>query len=1839
VTVTNIRLAGRAATFKMPMMKVAKENENHAKLEHQTNSDIVVTKCDNRVINIMQFDMRNFDFSTFLFLMNKSAISLSNEKTTKQLFKKAMHNFYARFKLFHRLHARAFILTPIFLYEIKVSNLMVVDIVSTINFFLKVAGFDPVNYEERELLRENYSSVSNALVNDAVENKYSEWLQHLFTHYHEDHALLKVVAPIERQMFSTTLTPSDEMVDMVEEVKNAASQLPNKEERDRWFDEIKTMHSSIRDKVPTASNWNTLVDNSTTLTQAFEKIANVVPEVKQGAGSIRMLTDQFLKLEQESQRALKVADSFTILAKDVAVCSLIAWSLYHYDTSRTMSSFVMMAVSATAGVYICQTKEARAFLVGSGVFAIWHLIRESHAWTHYEVEKQSGLLDVSSTLSALTTFLTSIKWSSLPRKILDIIRLCKELPDFIMQVFELLKGFANSIWLTFYKTPLFSAKGDFNEGYLENVKHIFSAYTNDDLQYTFDEAQLVDSLIEQTKHYMNECKKFGDRKLLDSNFKVLRDIQRDLSDLRYSKGGSRQEPVVILLEGVPGTKKTVWQRNIAVALVKMFKQHVTDQSREIYVKPAGDYWSMYKNQFVCCFDDFGQVRDSLGDPREKGDLINMYNTAPFPLNMNENEDKGKTFFTSEFIIMTANEGWSTSPSIISEEALKRRVDLRISVIRDVKNPPVNDTGIEVLIPENYSFNVYPIGGEPRNNQTFQDVLDLAAAKYKIKQKHYQVFQRVQKDVIGEVKMSQNVEEELEAKLKEVEEKISSTIDNYRIFNTNQVQRQSSDEKTEVDIQMQFLDEFNQMLDEKIKIHADLAEIDRVIPKCKIRIPAMRDERKVYNDQAFQCQFYPDVEEMEFEAAKKIIAAYTHIEEPDKSIIPRQDLAFLELHYGINRTHLFLTELQWARSMFGLPKDEPLREYVNGISRKTRGYYFTVISVLMCIWMQDRQAFFYCHVDSTFCLKELVQMRGFEDVIPLSDWRLALKRANKSVRNFFTENFQPLTDVVTRIEDSISDKIITYLGVGSFSRDDVKRFVRYATGVMSLVAVVSPMLGVLVPYFMKRKEGQEQSSQPFFKTDKAPPKTSLKEAIRSAAISRQSSSVMPVVTKLESSAAILSISTGTLNHTLGKVFFLDTGMFIIPLHFYQDILELDNFKVIIDDGDIKTELEKEDMFGEVAVVETAQLEFVIVKSPKLKKTRRNVLENFVTRDQIAKFPGEFTIAIRPYTEKSTMMSSAHIGSFKYSGKTVDKMIKYQVNTGKGDCGSMIYAMLPTLGSSIICGIHDAGTPKGCTAVMASAYIITREDIIEACEQFSDASSFVEVQGNPCQAAFSHSPYGVSRIVPSPLFSLVREATEYPTKFPAKLLPNKETGQDPLKIGLAKYKDYPKNFCEKTLDFAVADLIDEFLEFPYYIRYGSRVPYKESFYGDPMCEQMRSIPTSTSGGYPYKFTDRTVKQRLKEEGPDGPTYAKETSRLEETVLKLRTGKRPEFVYTLNLKDEIRFWQKVQEFSTRIFLGTPYDLCWLKKSFFGEFMIFMQVDCIQKGTAMAVNPHSTDWKRIMQRLSELVPSYDYAVCQDFDYAHFDGSNSKLLMQQVVHVINSWYAHHGIDQDNDIREMLFREVYNFKYINQTEIVEMNSSLPSGSYLTLLINCITNRILLRYAFYRKFPGLRYRDHVRDIVLGDDNVVSIHPELVNAWSPVDIANSVSELGFEITLGDKTVVTNSWSSLHNVTFLKRKFTVDSLGIVRAPLDKETMWNTICYSKKGILYRQIFADNIQFFYREMSQHGKATYLHETGRLRRLLQQIPDCNHYPLGIPKEWLYLDKLVRHSPFFAPSEM
>jgi len=160
------------------------------------------------------------------------------------------------------------------------------------------------------------------------------------------------------------------------------------------------------------------------------------------------------------------------------------------------------------------------------------------------------------------------------------------------------------------------------------------------------------------------------------------------------------------------------------------------------------------------------------------------------------------------------------------------------------------------------------------------------------------------------------------------------------------------------------------------------------------------------------------------------------------------------------------------------------------------------------------------------------------------------------------------------------------------------------------------------------------------------------------------------------------------------------------------------------------------------------------------------------------------------------------------------------------------------------------------------------------------------------------------------------------------------------------------------------------------------------------------------------------------------------------------------------------------------------------------------------------------------------------DADFGKWDGTVLAVFIHTIMEVFAEFY-----DGDHAYMiEWLSNTIANSFVLVNDEIYATTHGLPSGTWLTLLLNCLLNKCLTALVIYRYKPDPRVEDvhAVVDFVTGDDKIFGADEELAPYFNLLNIKAVAESLGMDCTNGDKTKITKDSQEFGKLTYVKRHF---------------------------------------------------------------------------------------------------
>jgi len=565
--------------------------------------------------------------------------------------------------------------------------------------------------------------------------------------------------------------------------------------------------------------------------------------------------------------------------------------------------------------------------------------------------------------------------------------------------------------------------------------------------------------------------------------------------------------------------------------------------------------------------------------------------------------------------------------------------------------------------------------------------------------------------------------------------------------------------------------------------------------------------------------------------------------------------------------------------------------------------------------------------------------------------------------------------------------------------------------------------------------------------------------------------------------------------------------------------------------------------------------------------------------------------------------------------LENVWRYAGSYSLGACGSMLFLNNVTqFNSRFILGMHVAGGDGyGASSIILKEWVeLLLEESFPKSKIFDDEiiPSFLidrpaEAQGSmepTHDIAPTHTVSSASRssIVKSRIFGQLPDPFRKVEHFPAKL--HKFTTPegvelDPGLIAIQKYNRLPVFIDVVKLRRAVNSyevLITKHM-YPHE-DYRVTLSVKQCLHS---YEAINTISSSTSPGFPMSLKNQENIKKLYydaciagNEELMNVYFEKIEKLVAERVSLYKDNIRPAIFYKDCLKDEKIPIEKVKIGKTRMFSACEFTMLVMFRMYFGTFMNSYFRANLNVGSAIGVNPYSSDWDDLARRLLRFSNKKTDDCVAAGDYSSFDTSLLPIILNHILGIINRWYGENN--PDNQIRSQLWAEIVNSKHIWENQVFDWKMSMPSGNPLTPVINTMYNNIALRLCYGELFNVETFNDNVYVIALGDDNAFSCSPAVREDFNEVSVQRLMPLFGLKYTSELKAWSTFPFRQITQIEFLKRSFRLDKFhNRWTAPLRKESIFASLNWTQRGPMGDQITTDQISSALRELALHGKEDF----------------------------------------------
>lgn len=591
--------------------------------------------------------------------------------------------------------------------------------------------------------------------------------------------------------------------------------------------------------------------------------------------------------------------------------------------------------------------------------------------------------------------------------------------------------------------------------------------------------------------------------------------------------------------------------------------------------------------------------------------------------------------------------------------------------------------------------------------------------------------------------------------------------------------------------------------------------------------------------------------------------------------------------------------------------------------------------------------------------------------------------------------------------------------------------------------------------------------------------------------------------------------------------------------------------------------------------------------------------------------------------------------------VPATIKYKSQNTFGDCGGPIFIVDPTTRSQKFVGVHVAGSRS--LGIGAAALFANCNFPIEKAHKEEAPGSVtldeIEFDGHSARDFLPSTMREIGRLerpVPSPGLSKIRKSPLYGAWGPAKKAPSilrrvirDGESVDPLANALKRFERPIFDFDERKVDVCVEAAVSDYVSC--IRRRGlklAKIEFEEAVEGIHGHDFKNGLPRTTSAGYPLSQEShpgyKGKQYWLGKDGQrpqDAPGYQDLKTLVDTARTKLEEGERPDFYYTISLKDELLKHAKIDAVKTRIFTGCPLVMLVLFVEYFGDFFSGVMETRLENESAVGINVYSAEWDFLARKHASSEGDIGAG-----DFGGFDISQEALVLKGI----GKWIIANMDDSEHSLaRTILWKEIWNSRHVVGSLIIEWLRALPSGNPGTTIINTIYVSSVFRMcwvtAHNEDLTSIRtFTLHVRLTAYGDDHQYNVIGPVRSIFNERTMPELMAKNGMDYTMENKTeTAVSDFRPITDITFLKRSYRFEPIvGRYVAPLSMETILEMPYWSKKEF-YHEICQTNFHTALRELALHGDSVF--DTWAPIMLKAARERLNLVPMVTSREFLLLE--------------
>lgn len=516
------------------------------------------------------------------------------------------------------------------------------------------------------------------------------------------------------------------------------------------------------------------------------------------------------------------------------------------------------------------------------------------------------------------------------------------------------------------------------------------------------------------------------------------------------------------------------------------------------------------------------------------------------------------------------------------------------------------------------------------------------------------------------------------------------------------------------------------------------------------------------------------------------------------------------------------------------------------------------------------------------------------------------------------------------------------------------------------------------------------------------------------------------------------------------------------------------------------------------------------------------------------------------------------------------IATDVNTRKGDCGSLLIVSDPGHNEGKVIGLHSRATTKN-----AFVRPIQREDYLSIPSQCLEALVVGKVQGEVVGASHPNEPQ-------------LRGKAVYTTFLPTKtrlhrnLVPLGEKVSEPsilsnddirnpglnmLQKEAAKWCETPKEISLELKNILRESVYEVATDFAATLsRNGATLSVmtkREALNKDRHAVQSEPIPMKSSAGYPwnrltteagkhaYLLTDPDTGLRRFQKSVLVQKLHRSIDDLKWAALDSERDYAPP-IFQIFLKDEPLKLKKIygEEPKTRTIAAAPLHLQIIHRQYVLGGIAAIMDNHIDLPVAVGMDPLSADWD-IMFRRATAIGREAVAL----DYKGWDFTLNQFIVEEILPTFwNTLYQNLDPDwkiEDDYVRNFIYKNIAHAHILVGNKVYEITRGLVSGVISTAIDNSVANLVKKvtdwKAIMKKKWPEISTYDYFKTLLYtkfyGDDFFIVLSDIVKEFYNAITIRDfEEANYGVTLTSADKESPIVKYQSIYDITFMARKFVI-------------------------------------------------------------------------------------------------